>query len=216
MRQILHGIRIFQHRVFPVRRQEFERLAGGQQPHTLLITCSDSRIVPELLTQSLPGELFVSRNAGNLVPPWDEEHPGGEAATVEFAVEVLKVQHVVVCGHSDCGAMKGLLKPESVTKLPAVRGWLKYAGDTRQKVSQSMPDGATDQECLTEAIKTNVQLQLEHLRTYPAVAAAESRGELALHGWFYQFESGEVSQINEQTGEFLSILDVLTRDVSVA
>ena len=110
MRQLLHGVRIFQHRVFPACRSQFEQLAKGQAPSTLFITCSDSRIVPELVTQTAPGELFVLRNAGNLVPAYSESEPSGEAATIEFAIEVLKVRDVIICGHSHCGAIKGLLQ----------------------------------------------------------------------------------------------------------
>jgi carbonic anhydrase len=216
MRQLLHGIRIFQHRVFPSCREQFEKLAHGQKPPTLFITCSDSRIVPDLLTQTEPGELFVLRNAGNLVPPYGTNSPSGEAATVEFAVEVLGVRDIVVCGHSDCGAMKGLLKPESLEKLPAVRDWLQFAEKSRATALQGkLPNGEFDKQLLVDTIKANVKVQLEHLRTYPTVKAAEERGDVELHGWFYQFENGEVSQLDEGTGKYVSILDVLTKEVSM-
>jgi carbonic anhydrase len=203
--------------VFPSCREQFEKLAKGQQPPTLFITCSDSRIVPDLLTQTEPGELFVLRNAGNLVPPYGTDVPSGEAATVEFAVEVLGVRDIIVCGHSDCGAMKGLLRPETLEKLPAVRDWLQFAEKTRETVLNGQPQtGEIDKHLLVETIKTNVKQQLEHLRTYPTVAAAEARGDLALHGWFYRFETGEVSQLEEESDKFVSILDVLTEETSIA
>ena len=139
MQRLLDGLRVFQHRVFPALRPRFERLANGQQPHTLFITCSDSRIVPHLLTQTEPGELFVLRNAGNLVPPWTAEH-AGEAATIEYAVQVLNVREIVVCGHSHCGAMQALLDPASVESLPAVRQWLAHA----QPVLEDVPRMSAD------------------------------------------------------------------------
>ena len=128
----------FSGQVFPIHQSKFEELASGQRPPTLFITCSDSRIVPELLTQTEPGDLFVLRNAGNLVPPYSAPL-SGEAATIEYAVKVLKVEHIVVCGHSHCGAITGLLRPETLKDLPAVAEWLAHAeqlpaGDHRARV----------------------------------------------------------------------------------
>ena len=134
MRQLLQGVRIFQHRVFPGCRRKFEKLADGQTPSTLFITCSDSRIVPEMLTQTEPGELFVLRNAGNLVPAVFRRITRGEAATIEYAIKVLKVRDVIVCGHSHCGAMKGLLHPETVADLPAVRALADARASKRREV----------------------------------------------------------------------------------
>jgi carbonic anhydrase len=216
MRQLLHGVRIFQHRVFPACRTQFEQLAKGQAPSTLFITCSDSRIVPELVTQTAPGELFVLRNAGNLVPPFAEAEPSGEAATIEFAIEVLKVRDVIICGHSDCGAIKGLLNPETLVDLPSVRGWLKHAEATRGAISHLHGADKVGEAHLTAAIEANVKLQLAHLRTYPAVGDAEARGDLSLHGWFYRFETGDVNALDEETGAFVSVLHLLTQEASVA
>ena len=175
MRNLLQGLQIFQHRVFPKVRSHFERLAEGQQPATLFITCSDSRIVPDMLTQTGPGDLFVLRNAGNLVPPWTAEHTG-EAATIEYAVKVLKVREIVVCGHSHCGAMMALLNPESTDDLPAVKQWLRHAEQTLVEVADLPLDGEgsdSNDDLLTTAVKCNVIVQLAHLRTYPVVAEAE-------------------------------------------
>jgi carbonic anhydrase len=207
MRQLLQGVQIFQHRVFPGCRRKFEKLAAGQSPSTLFITCSDSRIVPEMLTQTEPGELFVLRNAGNLVPPWTADHTG-EAATIEYAVKVLKVRDVVVCGHSHCGAMNGLLNPESLADLPAVSRWLTHAQQTLEEVTNLPLDGegsdAAD-DLLTTAVKCNVIVQLAHLRTYPAIAEAEARGELQLHGWYYRFETGETFELEGASRLFVSV-----------
>jgi carbonic anhydrase len=207
MRRLLQGVRVFQHRVFPERRKHFEELAKGQAPSTLFITCSDSRIVPEMVTQTGPGELFVLRNAGNLVPSWDAEHTG-EAATIEYAVKVLKVREIVVCGHSHCGAMQGLLNPSSVEDLPAVKQWLSHASRTLEEVA-NLPlygegsDSADD--LLTTAVKCNVIVQLAHLRTYPAVAEAEAQGKLELLGWFYRFETGETYELDGASRQFVSV-----------
>ena len=207
MHRLLHGVRVFQHQVFPNRRTHFEELAKGQAPSTLFITCSDSRIVPELVTQTGPGELFVLRNAGNLVPSWSAEHTG-EAATIEYAVKVLKVSEIVVCGHSHCGAIKGLLNPESVDDLPAVKQWLSHAKQTLEEIA-SLPlygEGSdSNDDLLSTAVKCNVMVQLAHLRTYPAVADAENRGELTLHGWFYRFETGQTYELDGASRQFVSV-----------
>lgn len=207
MRRLLQGVRVFQHRVFPERRPQFEALAKGQSPATLFITCSDSRIVPDLITQSAPGELFVLRNAGNLVPPWSAEHTG-EAATIEYAVKVLKVREIVVCGHSHCGAMQGLLNPESLEALPAVKQWLTHARQTLEDVTNLPLDGAESDagdDLLTTAVKCNVMVQLAHLRTYPAVIEAEQNGDLDLLGWFYRFETGETFELDGASRQFVSV-----------
>jgi carbonic anhydrase len=207
MRKLLQGLRVFQHRVFPKVQSRFEQLASGQQPPTLFITCSDSRIVPDMVTQTEPGELFVLRNAGNLVPPWTAQHTG-EAATIEYAVKVLKVREIVICGHSHCGAMAGLLNPESVEQLPAVRQWLTHAQQTLEEVAGLPLDGTgsdAGDDLLTTAVKCNVIVQLANLRTYPVVAEAEDRGELELHGWFYRFETGEIFEVDGAEKQFVSV-----------
>jgi carbonic anhydrase len=204
MRRILHGIRAFQDDVFPSRRTHFEQLAAGQAPATLFITCSDSRIVPHLLTQTEPGELFVLRNAGNLVPPYTAEH-SGEAATIEYAIQVLKVQDIVVCGHSHCGAITGVLRPEMLEGLPAVEKWLAHAQRVRHEILEHGSGADSDDDQLTAAIKANVLVQIDHLRTYPAIAAAEPSGSLTLHGCFYRFETGEVAVFDAASGKFTAI-----------
>jgi carbonic anhydrase len=204
MRRLLHGIRAFQDEVFPSRRTHFEQLASGQAPSTLFITCSDSRIVPHLLTQTEPGELFVLRNAGNLVPPYTAEHTG-EAATIEYAVHVLKVQDIVVCGHSHCGAITGVLRPEVLEGLPAVEKWLAHAQRVRHEILDHGSGADSEDDALSAAIKANVLVQIDHLRTYPAIAAAEPTGSLTLHGCFYRFETGEVTVFDTATGKFTPI-----------
>jgi carbonic anhydrase len=215
MRQLLQGLRVFQHQVFPGWRSQFEELAKGQAPSTLFITCSDSRIVPELVTQTSPGDMFVLRNAGNLVPIYGEAESSGEAATIEYAVKVLNVREIVVCGHSHCGAMKGLLNPDSTEQLPAVRQWLSHARSTLEEVANLPLDGdgsdAAD-DLLTTAVKCNVIVQLAHLRTYPAVAEAEARGNLELHGWFYRFETGDTFELDGASRQFVSVSEKFFED----
>jgi carbonic anhydrase len=181
-------------------------LANGQKPSTLFVTCSDSRIVPEMLTQTQPGDLFVLRNAGNLVPPYSAEF-GGEAATVEYAVKALGVNQIVVCGHSHCGAITAVVRPQTIENLPAVRKWLTYADRVRHEINeQALPTDPID-DVITSAIKSNVLVQLDHLRTYPGVAEAEHEGRLDLYGWFYRFETGQVFQFDDRVGHFVNLIE---------
>jgi carbonic anhydrase len=202
----LPGVCTFHRNVFPHCREQFEKLANGQKPSTLFVTCSDSRIVPELLTQTQPGDLFVLRNAGNLVPPYSAEF-GGEAATVEYAVKALGVNQIVVCGHSHCGAITAVVRPQMIENLPAVRKWLTYADRVRQEIiEQDLLTDPTD-DVITSAVKSNVLVQLDHLRTYPGVAEAEQEGRLDLYGWFYRFETGQVFQFDDQVGHFVNLIE---------
>lgn len=203
MEKIVRGIHQFQTTLFNEHQDLFAQLAKGQQPETLLITCSDSRIVPDLLTQTQPGELFVIRNAGNIIPPYGAAN-GGEGATIEFAVGALNVQHIVVMGHSHCGAMKGLLQPESLTALPLVADWLKHAEATRRVTLASYPD-YSGADLLNAAIKENVLVQLDNLRTYPAVAARIATGALTLHAWVYEIESGRILAYDPSLTRFAPI-----------
>ena len=191
MEKLIRGVHAFQNEFFTTQQELFERLAKGQSPDTLFITCSDSRINPNLLTQTEPGELFILRNAGNMVPAHGALRGGGEAATVEYAVAALGVHDIIVCGHSHCGAMAGLLHPEKLTDLPAVSSWLEHAEATRRIVRENYAD-LPEEELITAAIKENVLVQLDNLRTLPSVAARLGRGELKLHAWVYEFETGMV------------------------
>jgi carbonic anhydrase len=177
----------------------------GQQPDTLMITCSDSRILPGYITNSQPGELFILRNAGNLAPP-DGASNGGEAATIEFAVQALGVSHIIVMGHSHCGAMKALMNPEDLRGLPRVAAWLKHAEVVRLRAREKYAD-CEGQELLNAVIKENVLEQLENLRTYPAVAAKLAEGQIKLHAWVYEFESGRVLAYDPATSHFAPITD---------
>ncbi len=181
--KIVEGFESFKNDVYPTMQARFEELGSGQSPDTLFITCSDSRIDPHLITQSKPGELFIIRNAGNIVPK-----PGaGELsveATIQYAVDVLKVKQVVVCGHSHCGAVTGLMNLDSLESLPVIRDWVKRSEAVLDRV------GGPDQ--IPQAIAENVKLQLEHLGEYECVKNAVDAGNLKLHGWVYHFESGQI------------------------
>lgn len=205
MKKLIQGLHRFQSEFFRPRREFFEKLADGQKPETLFITCSDSRINPNLLTQTAPGELFILRNAGNLVPP-SNGNAGGEEATIEYAVAGLGVRDIIICGHSHCGAMKALLTPSDTEKMPAVRSWLRHAEATRRIVEENYAD-LDDDDRQTVTIEENVLTQLENLRTLPAVAAAMARGKVHLHGWVYKIETGEVFAYDPEQGQFGRLTD---------
>jgi carbonic anhydrase len=203
MQRLLQGIHQFQREHFRPLQGLFEELSHGQAPETLFITCSDSRVVPNLITQTQPGELFIVRNAGNLVPPHGAAN-GGEGATIEYAVAALGVRDVILCGHSHCGAMRGLLAPEQLSGLPTVTAWLQHAETTRRIMRENYAH-LEGNALLTATVEENVLVQLEHLRTLPSVAARLERGDLHLHGWVYKIETGEVFAYDAAAGQFAPV-----------
>lgn len=202
LNKLKQGILEFQRNVYPSRQAEYEYAATNpQKPHTLLITCADSRIDPEALTQSGPGEIFVARNVGNMVPGYGEMM-GGVSAVIEYAVDALKVSHAVICGHTDCGAMKGILaSADALDGMPTVKSWLRNA-DAAKRVASSLADGPPSLKSMTEQ---NVLLQMQHLRTHPSVAGAMARGELTLSGWVYDIARGDVLIFNDDEQRFVSV-----------
>ncbi|MGD9648374.1 MAG: carbonic anhydrase [Pirellulales bacterium] len=202
MRQLLAGIHHFQEHVLPAQRELFAQLARGQHPQALFITCSDSRVVPNLITNTELGELFLLRNVGNLVPAYHADT--SSAAAVEFAVAVLKVPAIVVCGHSKCGAMDALLHPEKVKSFPSLTDWLGHAEVTRRVVVENYAQ-LNDDDRLNVAVQENVLAQLENLRTHPAVAVALAQKRLALYGWVYKFETGEVFTYSPDLEQFVAV-----------
>jgi carbonic anhydrase len=185
--KFLGGVSHFQKQVYPKHQDLFEKLALGQRPEALFITCADSRIDPCLLTQTKPGELFICRVIGNIVPPYPDAI-GGVSATIEYAVGVLEVPEVIVCGHTDCGVMKGALNPEALAEFPNVTHWLRYAKVEHQ-----------DLLALTE---DNVVAQLANLRSHPSVAARLKEGDLTLHGWVYHIGPGTVTAYDQKSATF--------------
>jgi carbonic anhydrase len=197
MKRLIDGALRFQGEVYHEHRDLFRELATGQQPEALLITCSDSRVVPDMIVQAKPGDMFVCRNAGNIAPPYSDV-TGGVTATIEYAVSVLNVRHIIVCGHSDCGAMKALLHPEKLKAMPAVRSWLHNAARAEVVVRENHPD--LDEKARIEAlIEENVLAQLDNLRTHPCVASRLKAGALNLHGWVYDIESGQIRVSTNQS-----------------
>mgnify|MGYP002780599022 CR=1 FL=1 len=204
MNELVGRVIQFQRNVFPHQSALYERLAAdGQRPKALMISCADSRVVPEEIMHADPGDLFVCRNAGNIVPPYAQAN-GGVTSTVEYAVEGLGVHDIIVCGHSDCGAMKALLNPESLATMPNVATWLRHshAVGTIVKTSYEHLDEAGK---LRAAILENVVVQLAHLRTHPSVAAAIARGHLSLHGWYFDIHAGAVLALDGRTNRFAPI-----------
>lgn len=194
--QLIEGLRRFRRESFPRFREHYQRLvAEGQRPSTLFLGCADSRVVPDLLTSALPGELFVIRNVGNLVPPFEaDEGVHGTSAGIEFATTVLGVKDIVVCGHSHCGAIKALFSPPPAA-TPHVRAWLELA---RPAVAAGEPSEAN----LRRTERRSVVLQLERLLSFPVVRQRVERGELGLHGWYYVIEEGQVLGLDADSGEF--------------
>lgn len=197
MKRLIDGALRFQGEIYPEHRDLFRTLATGQSPEALLITCSDSRVSPELFFQAKPGDLFICRNAGNIAPPYSDVN-GGVTATIEYAVAVLKVGHIIVCGHSDCGAMKALLHPEKLSGLPSVRSWLQHASRAEVVVRENHPD-LDEAARINALIEENVLAQLDNLRTHPSVASRIKSGNLQLHGWVYDIESGQIRVSTNQS-----------------
>lgn len=205
MKKLLEGVCKFKQEVFPENKALFSGLAVGQNPETLFITCADSRIDPNMITQTAPGELFICRNAGNIVPP-HERYAGGTTASIEFAVAGLGVKHIVVCGHTDCGAMKGAMNPDALKSLPHVSDWLSHTQAAVAAVEAR--NGGLKPEHMAELTKENVVLQLRHLMTHPTVAAAVATGKAQLHGWVYDIGKGEVDCYDGRDNVWRSVEDV--------
>lgn len=208
MEKLIKGLHKFQTEIFPENKDFYESLTKGQNPEVLFITCSDSRINPNLVTSTGPGDLFILRNAGNVIPPYT--HGGSEAATIEFAIGELHVNHIIVCGHSYCGAIQTAKDVDNVKNMPALFYWIKnYIQPTYEFVKENYGDikGATFHNIL---VQEHVLRQVEHLKTHPLVSEAIAKGNIILHAWVYQFETGEIYSYKSQEGQFerLKILEV--------
>lgn len=193
MSRLAEGVEKFRTEALPALAERFAELATVQRPDVLFITCADSRIDPSLITQTRPGELFVVRNAGNIIPPADHG-TCSEAAAVEFAVKTLKISEIIVCGHSDCGAMAVAQNPEILPELSTLPAWVRQADRAKR--------AGGDHRGL---IRDNVRLQLANLRTYPHVREAEQAGRLSLHGWFYEMGTGDVLTLDEGGDAFIPL-----------
>ncbi|MCS4249623.1 carbonic anhydrase [Pseudomonas sp. BIGb0164] len=204
MKDIIDGFLRFQRDAFPERATLFKDLATQQSPRALFISCSDSRLVPELVTQREPGDLFVIRNAGNIVPSYGPE-PGGVSASVEYAVAALQVRDIVICGHSDCGAMTAIASCKCLDHMPAVASWLRYA-DSGRVVNEARKH-QDPQAKVASMVRENVIAQLANLQTHPSVRLALEEKRVALHGWVYDIESGCIQAFDGSTGTFVSLAE---------
>ena len=205
LERLKDGVRRFQAEVHAENADQYHRAATTpQQPHTLMIACADSRVDVESITSSKPGEIFVARNIGNMVPPYGEML-GGVGAVIEYAVSALEVHHIVVCGHSDCGAMKALLNPSSTDNMPTVKSWLSNGRAALMVTnSLSVPDEDSD-ELIRRLTEENVLMQLVHLKTHPSVAGAMARGHLTMSGWLYEIGTGEIRITEDGSRNFVPV-----------
>jgi carbonic anhydrase len=208
MDRLMQGYARFLSDVYPKEKPTFDRLAGEQHPIALVITCSDSRVIPQQILQCQPGDIFLCRNPGNMVPAYGELL-GGVSATIEYAVLALDVPNIIVLGHSDCGAMHGVLHPENVTDMPTVASWLRHGDAARRIVKENYPNLA-EPKMIDVLIAENVLAQLENLRTHPSVAARLARGQMTLHAWIFQISTGRLHAFDVERGRFLE-MDGVTR-----
>lgn len=204
MKQLTEGVVRFETKIYPDRRDFFEKLIARQFPRALFITCADSRVVPNMITDSEPGDLFTIRNAGNIVPPYGEVM-GGVSASIEYAVMVLGVKNIIICGHTRCGAMEAVRYPEKLKAMPIVRNWLQHSESARRIVEERENLNEAERDLLM--VEENVLAQLDHLRTHPSVAAALARGEMDLYGWVFVIETGMVLSFDGDQGDFVPITE---------
>jgi carbonic anhydrase len=206
MNEVIGRVFKFEKHVFARHADLYGRLAtNGQSPKALMISCADSRIVPELILQAEPGDLFVTRNAGNIVPPFAQAN-GGVSSAVEYAVLALDVTDIIVCGHSGCGAMEALLRPGALDEMPNVAAWLRHS-HAAQGVVRNCYSDLDDKERVRVLSLENIVCQLAHLRTHPSVAAGIARGKIALHGWFVDIHSGSILALDGRSGHFAPVRD---------
>ncbi len=206
MERLIEGHKHFLAEVFPSRRSQFHLLAETQAPEWLFITCSDSRVLPDLFLGTGPGDLFITRNAGNVVPITTND-VDGVTATIEYAVEVLRVKQAILCGHSDCGALKAALNPQSLEALPKANRWLHHveaAFTHRQPLNPADGDSAE----LASLIRGNVVAQLLNLHAQPSVTHAVAEGRLTVHGWYYDILTGRIEQYDEAMQRFSPLTDL--------
>lgn len=207
MDKILKGVHDFRTKEYPKNRKFYEQLAADhQKPRALFITCSDSRVLPNVITQTVPGELFQIRNAGNLIPPFGASM-GGEVATIEYAVSVLKVKNIIVCGHSQCGAIKALVEGKVPDDMLGLKAWFHHAEATR-KIMQIKHRRKRAAERLQAVTEENVLVQLNHLSTHPCVAAGIAAGQLKVFGWYYDIATGVVKQFDQKMSAFTDLEQV--------
>ncbi len=202
MKKLIRGLDKFRKTYVSSHQELLEQLSHGQKPRVLFVTCSDSRVAPNLITTTDVGDLFVIRNAGNIIPPYGAAN-GGEGGTIEYAINALGIEQVVVCGHSNCGAMKGLLKLNKLQKdMPLVYDWLKHAEATRLLVQENYPHYEGD-DLIEVLVAENVLIQIDNLKTYPSVRAKLHQGRLKIYAWIYNIETGKVLAYDARTHTYI-------------
>ena len=202
MKKLIRGLDKFRQKYVNTHQELLEQLSHGQTPRVLFITCSDSRVAPNLITDTDVGELFVIRNAGNIIPPYGAAN-GGEGGTIEYAINALGIEQIVVCGHSNCGAMKGLVKLNKLQKdMPLVYDWLKHAESTRRLVEENYSHYKGD-DLIEVLVAENVLIQIENLKTYPIVRARMHQGRLKIYAWIYNIETGNVLAYDARTHTYV-------------
>lgn len=207
MKKLIKGIIDFRHKSLTDYREKFSTLALGQFPDTLFIACCDSRVVPNTFASSNPGDLFVVRNIGNLVPPYQCDHHNHDtsvAAAIEYSVQFLHVSDIVVCGHSECGAMRPFIEASTPTKLPLTDNWLKYAEPSYERFLNH-PESQKNLTPLNALSQNNVIQQIEHLKTYPWIHEQLLDKKISLHGWWFDLATADVHYYNNQTKDFILI-----------
>jgi carbonic anhydrase len=205
MNELIGRVFSFGKEVFPRQSDLYAKLSEGQSPKALIISCADSRVAPEHIMQAAPGDLFVCRNAGNIVPPHSNQN-GGVTSTVEYGVMVLGVRDIIVCGHSDCGAMKAVANPAGLDKMPNVAAWLRHSEVAAHVVADAYPT-ISGKERVHAISLENIVAQLAHLRTHPSVAAGIARGDISLHGWFFDIGHGKILALDGSTGRFEQVIE---------
>lgn len=203
MDKLFRGIMQFRQEDFDTHRELFQSLGRVQKPHTLFIGCSDSRVVPNLITRTSPGDLFVVRNVANIVPPYRQtEEFVSTTSAIEYAVQALNVDSIVVCGHSNCGGCAALnTPPEQLAHLPHVRKWLEVSKEVRGRVDRLMTgDTPEEREWLTEQV--NILVQMKNLLTYPYIRERYETNAISIYGWHYIIETGEIFNFSDERGVF--------------
>jgi carbonic anhydrase len=213
MKTLIDGFLRFKQQIYPERSRYFRELANGQKPEALFITCSDSRVLPNLITQSGPGDLFICRTVGNQVPPAGTTNDDGVSSAIEYAVQVLDVPNIIVCGHSDCGAMKALLNPQTLPSLPATSAWLRHSEALADLAIAYNGNAESNLLALTER---NILAQLEHLRTHSSVAEKCQLGTLHLHGWNYNIATGDITAFDSTLNRFVALESMAAVDGTLA
>ncbi|CEG56052.1 carbonic anhydrase [Legionella fallonii] len=208
--KLMLGVLEFQGEPYKQMQEMYSYLAKGQSPKTLFITCADSRVDPNVITQSKPGKIFVLRNVGNIIPP--AHLPSGESAGIEYPLNELPIEDIIICGHSNCGAMKGLLTPDLKSRLPNTAAWLTHSHSVLEQLTHSQESNFDAK--VKQATQLNILVQMEHLKSHPIVAKKLANNDITIHGWFYDIEKGTIFVYDTPSKEFIPFKDALTKAVS--